>query len=243
MQDSEKFYNKLIINKDNKTFFSFNDRFEQNKILRNKNIKTNFDKVIKKFIADNDAVLDYGCGTGAFTYKISKFTKKKVFGVDLSKEFIKCSKKFFKNKTNKLIFKKIDGIKTNFDTGQFDKILMVDVIHHLESIDTVFKELKRILKKDGKILVYEPNLLNPLIFVIHLIDKNENGLLKVGIENRYKEICKRHQMKIEHFSFNGIVISQYSIFFEIISKLLNYPFFSKFLNWLKPKVFFIIKNI
>lgn len=242
-ENTEKFYDKLISEKNNKTFFSFEARFEQNKILQKENIKIYFDNIIKNFISQNDVILDYGCGSGAFTYKISHFTNNKVIGVDISEEFIKNSKKFFNDRQENLEFEKIDGIKSKFNDSQFDKILMVDVIHHLENIDIIFKELKRMLKKDGRILVYEPNLLNPLIFITHLIEKNERGLLRVGLKKRYVEICRRHEMEIEYFSFNGIIIGPDSILFETISKTLNHNFFNKFLGWLNPKIFFVIKKI
>ena len=118
---------------------------------------------------------------------------------------------------------------------------MIDVIHHLEKPQQIFKELNRILKPEGRIIVYEPNKLNPLIFLIHLIEKNERGLLKVGTKNKYKKICDSTGFKIDTFSFNGIVIGPDSRIFDIILKIINNKYFS-FLNWLNPKIFFVIKK-
>ena len=39
-ENTEKFYDKLISEKNDKTFFSFDTRFEQNKILQKKILKS-----------------------------------------------------------------------------------------------------------------------------------------------------------------------------------------------------------
>ena len=83
---------------------------------------------------------------------------------------------------------------------------MVDVIHHLENIDIIFKELKRLLKKDGRILVYEPNLLNPLIFITHLIEKNERGLLRVGLKKDTLKFADVMRWKLNIFHLMALLL-------------------------------------
>lgn len=241
-RQTKNFYNKLTKDNNIRTFFPYKSRFLQEKILEKKNIKIFFDDNIKKYINQNDQVLDFGCGSGAFTYKISKLTKGNVIGVDLSEEFIKSCKKFFKNKKNSnLNFITNNSQKLNFKNESFDIILMVDVIHHLENIQKIFKELNRVLKPRGRIIIYEPNKLNPLIFLMHLIEKNERGLLKVGTRKKYEQICENTGFRIDIFSYNGIVIGPDSKIFDIIIKIINNKYLS-FLNWLNPKIFFIIKK-
>lgn len=242
-EQTKNFYNKLTKDTNVTTFFSYDNRFEQKKILQKENIKIFFDNNIKEYINSYDKILDFGCGSGAFTYKISNLTNGDVFGVDISDEFIKSSINFFKDKKKSNLYFEINNSqKLNFKNETFDTILMVDVIHHLENVEQIFKELNRVLKKNGKIIVYEPNKLNPLIFLMHLIEKNERGLLKVGTKKKYQKICDITGFNIEFFSFNGIVIGPNNKFFDLISKIINNKYLS-FLKWLNPKVFFVIKKI
>jgi ubiquinone/menaquinone biosynthesis C-methylase UbiE len=243
LENTKKFYDDLILKKNRKTFFTFEKRFEQNKILKSKNINRFFDDIVKKHIKKNDKILDFGCGSGAFTFKISKFTSGEVIGIDIAKEFIRSANVFFKPKNiRNLKFKLSNTKKLKFKDNYFNKILLVDVIHHLDKIKPIILELKRILKKNGKIIVYEPNKLNPLIFLIHLIEKNERGLLRVGSKKKYIEICKEAGLKLKYYNYNGIIIGPESILFKSISNLLNSKKF-KILSWLNPKIFFIIEKI
>ena len=85
----------------------------------------------------------------------------------------------------------VEPEKLPFEDQKFDVILIVDVIHHLDDIKKNINEIKRVLKKGGKLLIYEPNKLNPLIWLTHLIDKNERGLLRVGSFKKYRENYKK----------------------------------------------------
>ena len=77
---------------------------------------------------------------------------------------------------------------------------------------------------------------------MHLIEKNERGLLNVGERKKYEEICRKTGLKLENFSFNGIVIGPNSKIFKLTSYLLNNDNFY-FLKWLNPKIFFTISKI
>ena len=100
-------------------FFFFDTRFEQIKFYKKKILKSTFDNIVKNFISQNDVILDYGCGSGAFTYKISHFTNNKVIGVDISEEFIKNSK-IFNDRQENLEFEN-DGIKSKFNETNLTK--------------------------------------------------------------------------------------------------------------------------
>ncbi len=99
-------------------------------------------------------VLDIACGEGYGSMLLSTFAAS-VTGVDISEEVIG----FAKAKYNK------DSI--NFKTGTCDKIPLedssVDVVVSFETIehhdqhDAMMKEIKRVLKKDGMLIMSSPN--------------------------------------------------------------------------------------
>lgn len=242
-RSTKRFYNLLTNNKIKFSFFDHHTRYNVQKLLKKENIRIYFDRVIKKHINKKDVILDYGCGPGTFSIKLSYLTNNKVYGVDITKNFIKLCRKnieFYKIKNihpillkdNKLPFKK------NF----FDKIVIIDVLHHLEDIEANFKEIYRVLKKNGKLIIYEPNKYNPAIAFTHLIEKNERGIFRLGSKNKYKKLLKDFKLKKLAIKYSGIVIGPNSIFFEKISNFLNYKIIYTFLGWLNPKILIIAKK-
>ena len=91
------------------------------------------------FIKDTDQGIEVGSGAG----------------------FIK---DFIKNKNLKLTdlgddehldFKNIDAQNTGFKSGSFDYVIASNMIHHIPFPIKFFKEMNRILKKNGKLIVFE----------------------------------------------------------------------------------------
>ena len=243
-KDTSNFYNELATGKNKFTFFSNNTRFNIDNILHKKNLIKYFDEKIKNYLSDNYKILDYGCGPGTFLMKLKNLTKSKLFGVDISSEFIEQSKNNFKKyNMEEIEVMTVEPEKLPFENEKFDLILIIDVIHHLDDIKKNIDEIKRVLKKGGKLIVYEPNKFNPLIWITHLIDKNERGLLRVGSFKKYREIFNEKEFKIEKENYNGIVIGPSSKIFDIISDFLNHRIIYPIFGFLNPKIFLVINKI
>ena len=242
-EDTSKFYDDLMKGKSVQTFFTKDSRFNVKKLLEKKNVQIYFDEVVKHYINSNDVILDYGCGPGTFLIKMSKLTKNKLFGVDLSEEFIKeCKENIEDLKIQNISVSTVQPEKLPFANEQFDTILLMDVIHHLDDINQNLKEIHRVLKKDGKLIVFEPNKLNPLIWLTHLIDKNERGLLNVGTLDKYNKILNNFHLKIIHHRYSGIVIGPSSKIFDLLSSILNYKLIYPILGWFNPKIMLVAKK-
>ncbi len=243
-KNTSEFYDDLAKGKKKFTFFSNETRFNIENILYKKNLIRYFDDKIKEYISDDLNILDYGCGPGTFLMKMNKLSNSNLFGVDISSEFIEQSiNNFKKYNINNINVQKVEPEKLPFEDQKFDIILIVDVIHHLDDIKENIKEIKRVLKKGGKLIIYEPNKLNPLIWLTHLIDKNERGLLRVGSFKRYREIFSDTDFKIEEESYNGIVIGPSSKIFDNISNFLNHKIIYPVLGFLNPKIFLVVNKI
>ena len=111
---------------------------------------------IKKFIPQekNIKLLDFGCGKGRIfgeMIKINPFMG--AVGVDISEVAIKHMKKKFPKYT----FLRIsEGERLPFASNSFDFITILDVVEHIYDTEITFKELSRILKYGGKILITVP---------------------------------------------------------------------------------------
>lgn len=108
-------------------------------------------KIIRQYFESgpDERVLDLGCGTGEFS---PYFSKSRYVGIDIDPKNIVYAKKHYKGD-----FRVADGRRLPFPNGSFEKVMVVGVFHHLSTEDCqlVFKEVKRVLKKNGKILIME----------------------------------------------------------------------------------------
>jgi len=91
------------------------------------------------FIEDEDTGIEVGSGAG------------------FSKDFIK--NKNFKltdiGEDDHLDFKNIDAQSTGFESESFDYVIASNMIHHIPFPIKFFKEMNRIIKKGGKLIIFE----------------------------------------------------------------------------------------
>ncbi|MEK6846776.1 MAG: class I SAM-dependent methyltransferase [Nanoarchaeota archaeon] len=108
---------------------------------------------IKKFLKKNSVVLEIGCSWGRVIRALAPYCKKFV-GIDNSSIEIEEAKSFLKDVPNVDLYLE-DGKKTHFQNEFFDIIIIVgNTFGNLgENKELVLQEMKRILKKDGKILL------------------------------------------------------------------------------------------
>lgn len=88
-----------------------------------------------------------GCGTGAIT---SKLNLERLYGVDNNKQLVNIARK----KGLKTYFSDIEELP--FKKEFFDVIISIDSIEHVESREKTMKEIKRVLKKNGKVVIFTP---------------------------------------------------------------------------------------
>ena len=99
-------------------------------------------EIIKKYIKVKltDKLLDVGCGTGIST----NFFKCKSIGIDPSKNLIKQG-------TKNLIYGKAEKIQ--FKDKYFDITISITAIHNFNNYKKGLREIKRVTKPKGKIII------------------------------------------------------------------------------------------
>lgn len=96
-------------------------------------------------------ILDLWCGDGNNKHKI--YAKdNKVYGVDIEQENVDHCKKKFPQHT----FMLVDWENLPFDDNFFDAIHSMDVLEHVDDLDTVLKEATRVLSSWGKFMIEVP---------------------------------------------------------------------------------------
>lgn len=157
-----------------------------------------YDRIINEFLKYLDLnsrlkVVDFGCGTGAFTSKFSQYNFD-LCGIDISPECIRFGSEKYQN----IKFEIGDVENTQFGDNTVDVVLMSGLLHHFQDFLGVLREAKRILKPGGKILAYDPHRGNPVMWLYRCkesplyssvgVTENEQPLGKTKIESAIKEV-------------------------------------------------------
>jgi dTDP-4-dehydrorhamnose reductase len=95
-------------------------------------------------------VLDFGCGSGIFVQELAE-ARYHSYGIDISEEAIK-----FGRLQGRKNLEVLDSHKVNYPDNTFDAIVTLDVLEHLEDEEWALKEMERILKPDGVLVVMVP---------------------------------------------------------------------------------------
>lgn len=106
-------------------------------------------------------ILELGCYVGELTKKIAK-SKASIFAIDISPKSIYLAKQRVKLKNVKFLIDNIENSK--FKNNYFEVVFGNGILHHT-NLNLSLPEIKRILKPKGKFIFFEPNLLNPEIFL------------------------------------------------------------------------------
>ena len=119
-------------------------------------------QITKEINPINKSVLDVATGTGSLAIDLSK-SAEKVVGIDLSSKMLDVAEK--KRKNNNLSFLLMDASCMKFNDEEFDLVTISLGLHDmpLDIRTLVLKEVKRVLKRDGKLYILEYDLpQNPL---------------------------------------------------------------------------------
>jgi len=148
--------------------------------------------------------LDVPCGTGEFSVL---FHRDNYTGIDISHKYIDFAKKAYQRN-----FQVKDARDTGFDDSCFDKILILGLFHHLnrDNVNSVLKETKRILRKDGKVLCIEDSPVEDLDFVGKFLQRLDVGD-NIRPSEDYEEIF-RWFFNIEKSYFLRSGFWKYSVF-------------------------------
>jgi 2-polyprenyl-3-methyl-5-hydroxy-6-metoxy-1,4-benzoquinol methylase len=184
--------------------FKHSKAFLKRTDYRCKTISDNFDK-------HTGNILEIGCGTGLHAYLIAKMNKKvNVVSTDICESFIESASKTYKLPNLRyevLDFNDKAGVeKLLKKNGEFDYIFGDGILHHLfYELKNSIHSIKVLLKKGGKLLFWEPNILNPYCFFIF---KFKFFRKLANLEPAEMAFSKKHMAKIlKEEGFSDIDIS------------------------------------
>ena len=107
-------------------------------------------------VDEETSICDYGAGTGIFTIEMAKKTRNKVYALDSSGEMVDSIKeKVQKNGLDNLRVKQVETDQVPLDNQSIDLFVLITVFHHIENKKTFISEIKRVLKKGGRVALVE----------------------------------------------------------------------------------------
>ena len=110
------------------------------------------------------SILDCGCGIGTSSYFLAK-EDFKVTAIDLSPLFISEARKKYGNQLNLKFFVE-DASRMSFQNNSFDAICSYDMLEHVTDIKSVLREMSRVIKVGGLLIIFMPNHLDPIQHLI-----------------------------------------------------------------------------
>jgi ubiquinone/menaquinone biosynthesis C-methylase UbiE len=122
-----------------------------------------------------DKALDIGCGCGVYSMLMGK-KGYSVEGIDINSISLSKAKKWAneENISTKVNFQNMDVHNLAFPDNYFDLIIASEVIEHLNRPMGALKEIARVLKPNGKLIVTMPNLFSLPWFIRKLTCKIKN---------------------------------------------------------------------
>ena len=94
-----------------------------------------------------EKILDIGCSRGFYVREMEKYTKE-IRGVDIDRISLK------KSVTKKVEYS--DAASLNFKENTFDKVYSLHTIEHTPDLTKFFKEIEKVLKPGGKVVIAYP---------------------------------------------------------------------------------------
>lgn len=164
-------------------------------------------KTIKKELDCSKKTLDIGCGTGIFSTLFLDYK-----GIDINLKYLEYAKKEHKKQ-----FYAMDATNIKFKNNSFDNVLVVGILHHLgdAAVLKVASEIKRVLKKNGKALIFEDiptkSAYNLIGKIIHFFDSGGN----IRRANDYKTLLQQ-KLNLQKYYIITSGFCDYAVF--VLSK-------------------------
>lgn len=121
-------------------------------------VKVMYRSVLEELEGEEEGkFLDVGCGTGNVLCKLVN-GKRELFGIDLSENMVKESKKRMGRDADIMV---ADAEQIPYKDNTFDTLLCNASFHHYPHPEKVLREMKRVLKNGGRLLIGEGYAIQP----------------------------------------------------------------------------------
>jgi SAM-dependent methyltransferase len=165
-------------------------------------------------------VLDIGCGHGHIhPYLILSAMRMKLSAIDVAATVVEEAR--LMNPT--VDYRSYEGDRLPYDDSSFDAAYTIAVMHHVPPPQwpAFLKEMRRVVRPGGLIVIFEHNPINPLTqWIVRTCPIDDNAVL-LGSRRLWKLVAQTHFTEIE---------SRYILFTPLDGP--RYRAFDKMIGWL-----------
>lgn len=139
-----------------------------------------------------EVILDAGCGTGVFTLDILS-NGSHVVGLDISRPMLTRAGKKLKGFPFERVLANMSNLP--FPENTFDKVVSVTAIEFIQNAKGAVKELFRVTKRRGRIVLATLNRLSPWAFQRKAEAKKRHTIFEKAIFRSPDELCSLASVK------------------------------------------------
>jgi SAM-dependent methyltransferase len=140
-------------------------------------------------LAPGARVIDMGCGSGAFTGLLAE-RGYNVSGVDIAPKLIALAQAKFPH----IEFFTGDAENTPFEAGTFDGVLLSGLAHHFPDPRRLAAEVARLLKPGGHFVAFDPNRMNPFMWLYR--DPSSPFYSRLGVTENERPVLAWHLAEV-----------------------------------------------
>jgi ubiquinone/menaquinone biosynthesis C-methylase UbiE len=115
------------------------------------------------------AILDVGCATGRLLSSLASAGATRLFGVDLAPNIVEVAREKLTNQDAHAEFRVADAEDAvPWPQESFDVVTLTGVLHHFYRPDDALREIRRVLRPAGRLILLDPAFFPPLRQVLNL---------------------------------------------------------------------------
>ena len=145
-------------------------------------------------------VIDLGCGSGAFTALLARAGYVCV-GLDISPKLVEVGRRKYPH----IEFVEGDIERLPFADASFDGALLSGVVHHFPDPSRCAAEVFRVLRSKGRFLAFDPNRMNPIMWLYR--DHASPFYSSVGVTENERPVLAREVAAV--FTRAGFSVSSH----------------------------------
>jgi ubiquinone/menaquinone biosynthesis C-methylase UbiE len=134
-------------------------------------------------------VADLGCGSGAFTERLRQ-AGYNATGIDISPKLIAVGK----SKYPGLDLIEGDVEHLPFESGSFDGVMLSGLVHHFPDPARCAAETFRILRSGGRFMAFDPNRMNPFMYLYR--DRSSPFYSPVGVTENERPVLAKQTAEV-----------------------------------------------
>lgn len=158
-----------------------------------------------------EMLLDVGCGTGIFLSMVLKKFDAKVAGIDISPGMIERSREFLGGRADLRVG---DSEHLPWEKGSFDIVTCIASFHHYPNPELVLREMRRVLRSGGSVMIADPWAPDPFRFFANLIIRspfNRGGDVRVYSREEMEGMLEKCGFDSVKWRINGNLWKKYFV--------------------------------